>query len=233
MLNPSDSIVDWVLKTVPTMGAGWCPPGMLGIGIGGTAEKAMLLAKESLMEPIDIVDLKSRGPSNRLEEMRLELFDKVNALGIGAQGLGGLTTVLDIKIKDYPTHAANLPVAMIPNCAATRQLRCLRGKRNLRPLTNNENTTATSVRCSIQAEESAMSSLNSSRPAGPMATPKPRHIAEVVTGIQCRSEEHTSDLQSLMRPSYAVFCLQIKRNVTKDMVSHTHIVHTYKIPTLH
>src|SRR3546814_14881368 len=120
MLNPSDSIVDWVLKTVPTMGAGWCPPGMLGIGIGGTAEKAMLLAKESLMEPIDIVDLKSRGPSNRLEEMRLELFDKVNALGIGAQGLGGLTTVLDIKIKDYPTHAANLPVAMIPNCAATR-----------------------------------------------------------------------------------------------------------------
>ncbi len=120
MLNPSDSIVDWVLKTVPTMGAGWCPPGMLGIGIGGTAEKAMLLAKESLMEPIDIVDLKARGPSNRLEELRLELFDKVNALGIGAQGLGGLTTVLDIKIRDYPTHAANLPVAMIPNCAATR-----------------------------------------------------------------------------------------------------------------
>ena len=120
MLNPSDSIVDWVLKTVPTMGAGWCPPGMLGIGIGGTAEKAMLLAKEALMEPIDIVDLKARGASNRLEELRLELFDKVNALGIGAQGLGGLTTVLDIKIKDYPTHAANLPVAMIPNCAATR-----------------------------------------------------------------------------------------------------------------
>ncbi|GAA3919824.1 fumarate hydratase [Luteimonas lutimaris] len=120
MLNPSDSIVDWVLRTVPTMGAGWCPPGMLGIGIGGTAEKAMLLAKESLMEPIDIVDLKARGPSNRLEELRLELFDKVNALGIGAQGLGGLTTVLDIKIRDYPTHAANLPVAMIPNCAATR-----------------------------------------------------------------------------------------------------------------
>ena len=120
MLNPSDSIVDWVLKTVPTMGAGWCPPGMLGIGIGGTAEKAMLLAKESLMEPIDIVDLKARGPSNRLEEMRLEIFDGVNALGIGAQGLGGLTTVLDIKIKDYPTHAANLPVARIPNCAATR-----------------------------------------------------------------------------------------------------------------
>ncbi|MCW5580293.1 MAG: fumarate hydratase, partial [Luteimonas sp.] len=120
MLNPSDSIVDWVLKTVPTMGAGWCPPGMLGIGIGGTAEKAMLLAKESLMEPIDIVDLKARGPSNRLEELRIELFDKVNALGIGAQGLGGLTTVLDVKIRDYPTHAANLPVAMIPNCAATR-----------------------------------------------------------------------------------------------------------------
>src|SRR5690606_18941729 len=120
MLNPSDSIVDWVLKTVPTMGAGWCPPGMLGIGVGGTAEKAMLLAKESLMEPIDIVDLKARGPSNRLEELRLEIFDKVNALGIGAQGLGGLTTVLDVKIRDYPTPAANLPVAMIPNCAATR-----------------------------------------------------------------------------------------------------------------
>ena len=120
MLNPSDSVVDWVLKTVPTMGAGWCPPGMLGIGIGGTAEKAMLLAKESLMEPIDIVDLKARGPQNRVEELRIELFEKVNALGIGAQGLGGLTTVLDIKIKDYPTHAANLPVAMIPNCAATR-----------------------------------------------------------------------------------------------------------------
>jgi fumarate hydratase, class I len=120
MLNPSDSIVDWVLKTVPTMGAGWCPPGMLGIGIGGTAEKAMLLAKEALMEPIDIVDLQARGPSNRIEELRLELYEKVNALGIGAQGLGGLTTVLDIKIKDYPTHAANLPVALIPNCAATR-----------------------------------------------------------------------------------------------------------------
>lgn len=120
MLNPSDSIVDWVLKTVPTMGAGWCPPGMLGIGIGGTAEKAMLLAKESLMEPINITDLIARGPSNRAEELRLELYEKVNALGIGAQGLGGLTTVLDIKIKDFPTHAANLPVAMIPNCAATR-----------------------------------------------------------------------------------------------------------------
>ena len=120
MLNPSDSIVDWVLRTVPTMGAGWCPPGMLGIGIGGTAEKAMLLAKESLMEPIDITELQVRGASNRAEELRLELFDKVNALGIGAQGLGGLTTVLDVKVKDYPTHAANLPVAMIPNCAATR-----------------------------------------------------------------------------------------------------------------
>lgn len=120
MLNPSDSIVDWVLKTVPTMGAGWCPPGMLGIGIGGTAEKAMLLAKEALMEPIDITELQQRGASNRVEELRLELYEKVNALGIGAQGLGGLTTVLDIKIKDYPTHAANLPVALIPNCAATR-----------------------------------------------------------------------------------------------------------------
>jgi fumarate hydratase class I len=120
MLNPSDSIVDWVLKTVPTMGAGWCPPGMLGIGIGGTAEKAMLLAKEALMEPIDITDLQARGASNRAEELRLELYEKVNALGIGAQGLGGLTTVLDIKVRDYPTHAANLPIAMIPNCAATR-----------------------------------------------------------------------------------------------------------------
>ncbi len=122
MLNPSDSIVDWVLKTVPTMGAGWCPPGILGIGIGGTAEKAMLMAKESLMEPIDMQDLILRGPSNRLEELRLELYEKVNALGIGAQGLGGLTTVLDIKIKDYPTHAASLPLAMIPNCAATRHV---------------------------------------------------------------------------------------------------------------
>ena len=120
MLNPSDSVVDWVMKTVPTMGAGWCPPGMLGIGIGGTAEKAMLLAKEALMEPIDIQELVARGPSSRIEELRLELYEKVNALGIGAQGLGGLTTVLDIKIKDYPTHAANLPVALIPNCAATR-----------------------------------------------------------------------------------------------------------------
>ena len=120
MLNPSDSIVDWVVKTVPGMGAGWCPPGILGLGIGGTAEKAMLLAKESLLQPIDIQDLRARGPQNRIEELRLEIFDRVNDLGIGAQGLGGLTTVLDVKILDYPTHAANLPVAMIPNCAATR-----------------------------------------------------------------------------------------------------------------
>ncbi|EIJ36632.1 fumarate hydratase [Thiothrix nivea] len=120
MLNPSDSIVDWVLKTVPTMGAGWCPPGMLGIGIGGTAEKAAVLAKEVLMEPIDIQELIARGPQNRVEELRIELYEKVNQLGIGAQGLGGLTTVLDVKIKDYPTHAASLPVCMIPNCAATR-----------------------------------------------------------------------------------------------------------------
>src|SRR4051812_33894062 len=120
MLNPSDSIVDWVLKTVPTMGAGWCPPGMLGIGIGGSAEKAMVLAKEALMDSIDMHELKARGPSNRLEELRIELYDKVNALGIGAQGLGGLSTVLDVKILDYPTHAASLPVAIIPNCAATR-----------------------------------------------------------------------------------------------------------------
>ena len=122
MLNPSDSIVDWVLKTVPTMGAGWCPPGILGIGIGGTPEKAMLLAKESLMAPVDIHDLIALGPQNRVEELRLELYDKVNSLGIGAQGLGGLTTVLDVKILDYPTHAASLPVAMIPNCAATRHV---------------------------------------------------------------------------------------------------------------
>lgn len=120
MLNPSDSIVDWVLKTVPTMGAGWCPPGMLGIGIGGTAEKAMTLAKQSLMDPIDMQELIARGPKTKIEELRIELYRKVNALGIGAQGLGGLTTVLDIKILDYPTHAANLPIAMIPNCAATR-----------------------------------------------------------------------------------------------------------------
>ena len=120
MMNPSDSLVDWVMKTVPTMGAGWCPPGMLGIGVGGTAEKAMLLAKEVLMEPIDMHDLLARGPSSKLEELRIELFEKVNALGIGAQGLGGLTTVLDVKIATYPTHAAGKPVAMIPNCAATR-----------------------------------------------------------------------------------------------------------------
>jgi len=122
MLNPSDSIVDWVLKTVPTMGAGWCPPGILGIGIGGTAEKAMILAKQACMGSIDIQELIAQGASNALEELRLELYDKVNALGIGAQGLGGLTTVLDIKIKDYPTHAANKPVAIIPNCAATRHV---------------------------------------------------------------------------------------------------------------
>ncbi|RPH61809.1 MAG: fumarate hydratase, partial [Burkholderiales bacterium] len=120
MLNPSDSVVDWVMKTVPTMGAGWCPPGMLGIGIGGTAEKAVLMAKESLMEPIDMFDLLGRGPSSKLEELRIELYQKVNALGIGAQGLGGLSTVLDVKIAMYPTHAASKPVAMIPNCAATR-----------------------------------------------------------------------------------------------------------------
>ena len=120
MLNPSDSIVDWVLKTVPTMGAGWCPPGIIGIGIGGTADKAMILAKEALMEPIDIQELIARGPKNTAEELRIELYKKINALGIGAQGLGGLTTVLDVKVKDYPTHAANLPIAMIPNCAATR-----------------------------------------------------------------------------------------------------------------
>ena len=120
MLNPSDDIVDWVLKTVPTMGAGWCPPGMLGIGVGGTAEKAALLAKQALMDDIDMYELLQRGPSNKLEELRIELYEKVNALGIGAQGLGGLTTVLDVKIKTFPTHAASKPIAMIPNCAATR-----------------------------------------------------------------------------------------------------------------
>jgi fumarate hydratase class I len=120
MLNPSDDIVEWVLKTVPTMGAGWCPPGMLGIGVGGTAEKAALLAKQSLMDDIDMHELLQRGPANKLEELRIELYEKVNALGIGAQGLGGLTTVLDVKIKTFPTHAASKPIAMIPNCAATR-----------------------------------------------------------------------------------------------------------------
>ena len=120
MLNPSDSLVDWVLKTVPTMGAGWCPPGMLGIGIGGTAEHAMLMAKQSLMEDLDMSDLLARGPQDKTEELRVELYEKVNALGIGAQGLGGLTTVLDVKIMMHPTHAASKPVAMIPNCAATR-----------------------------------------------------------------------------------------------------------------
>lgn len=122
ILNPSDSLVDWVLETVPKMGAGWCPPGMLGIGVGGTAEKAMLMAKESLMHPIDIQDVIDRGPETAVEKLRVELYEKVNNLGIGAQGLGGLTTVLDVKIKDYPTHAASLPVAMIPNCAATRHI---------------------------------------------------------------------------------------------------------------
>jgi fumarate hydratase class I len=122
MLNPNDSIVDWILEVVPQMGAGWCPPGMLGIGIGGSAEKAMLLAKESLMAPIDMHELKEKGASNRIEELRLEIFEKVNNLGIGAQGLGGLATVLDVKILDYPTHAASLPVAIIPNCAATRHV---------------------------------------------------------------------------------------------------------------
>ena len=120
MLNPSDSVVDWILKVVPTMGAGWCPPGILGVGIGGTAEKAMVIAKESLLEPINIQELQQKGASNRAEQLRLELYEKVNKLGIGAQGLGGLTTVLDVKVKDFPSHAANKAVAVIPNCAATR-----------------------------------------------------------------------------------------------------------------
>ena len=122
VLNPSDSLAAWVERTVPTLGAGWCPPGMLGIGIGGTAEKAMLLAKEALMEPINIQELQARGPSSYLEELRLDIFERVNRLGIGAQGLGGLTTVVDVKLKQYPTHAASLPVGLIPNCAATRHV---------------------------------------------------------------------------------------------------------------
>ncbi len=122
MLNPGDDIVEWVLQSVEGMGAGWCPPGMLGIGIGGTAEKAVLLAKEALMQPMDMHELKARGAANRIEQLRIELYDKVNALGIGAQGLGGLTTVLDVRILDYPTHAASKPVAIIPNCAATRHI---------------------------------------------------------------------------------------------------------------
>ncbi len=122
VLNPSDSIVDWVLEQLPRMGAGWCPPGILGIGIGGSPEKALLMAKEALLDTIDIQELRARGPASRVEELRLELFDKANALGIGAQGLGGLTTVLDVKILDYPTHAASLPVGLIPNCAATRHI---------------------------------------------------------------------------------------------------------------
>lgn len=122
MLNPNDSIADWVVKTLPSMGAGWCPPGMLGIGVGGTAEKAAVLAKESLMDPVNIQELMDRGPQNSEEELRLEIFDRVNKLGIGAQGLGGLTTVVDVKINAVPTHAASLPVVMIPNCAATRHV---------------------------------------------------------------------------------------------------------------
>jgi fumarate hydratase class I len=122
MLNPSDNIVDFILGEIPKMGAGWCPPGVLGIGIGGTADKAMVMAKESLFETIDIQELKKRGPSSKIESLRVELYEKINRLGIGAQGLGGLTTVLDVKIKDYPTHAASLPVAIIPNCAANRHI---------------------------------------------------------------------------------------------------------------
>jgi fumarate hydratase class I len=121
-LNPSDSVVDWVLETVSKLGAGWCPPGMLGLGVGGSPEKAMILAKEALLEPIDMTDLLARGPSSKEEELRIELYEKVNALGIGAQGLGGLTTVVDVKIKTYPTHAASKPVGLIPQCAANRHL---------------------------------------------------------------------------------------------------------------
>ena len=122
VLQPDDNVTDWVLRTIPTMGAGWCPPGLIGIGVGGTAEKAMLLAKQSLMDPVDITEISEKSNPTNIEKLRLELFNKINSLGIGAQGLGGLTTVLDVKIKDYPTHAASQPVAMIPNCAATRHL---------------------------------------------------------------------------------------------------------------
>ena len=122
VLNPDDNLTDWVLKTIPTMGAGWCPPGMIGIGVGGTAEKAMLMAKSALMDPVDINQIKDKSNPTEIESLRIDLFNKINALGIGAQGLGGLTTVLDVKIQDYPTHAASLPVAMIPNCAATRHV---------------------------------------------------------------------------------------------------------------
>ena len=122
VLNPDDNLTDWVLKIIPTMGAGWCPPGMIGIGVGGTAEKAMLMAKSALMDPIDINQIKDKSNPTEIETLRIDLFNKINALGIGAQGLGGLTTVLDVKIQDYPTHAASLPVAMIPNCAATRHV---------------------------------------------------------------------------------------------------------------
>ena len=122
VLNPDDNLTDWVLRTIPTMGAGWCPPGMIGIGVGGTAEKAMSMAKASLMETIDINDIKAKKNQSDIEKLRIDLFEKINALGIGAQGLGGLTTVLDVKINDYPTHAASLPVAMIPNCASTRHV---------------------------------------------------------------------------------------------------------------
>ena len=122
VLQPDDNVTDWVLRTIPTMGAGWCPPGLIGIGVGGTAEKAMLLAKQSLMDPVDITEISEKSNPTNIEKLRLDLFSKINDLGIGAQGLGGLTTVLDVKIKDYPTHAASQPVAMIPNCAATRHL---------------------------------------------------------------------------------------------------------------
>ena len=122
VLNPNDNLTDWILKTIPTMGAGWCPPGIIGIGVGGTAEKAMLMAKSVLMDPIDINQIKDKSEHTEIETLRIDLFNKINELGIGAQGLGGLTTVLDVKIKDYPTHAASLPVAMIPNCAATRHV---------------------------------------------------------------------------------------------------------------
>ena len=148
MLNPSDSIVDWVLKTVPTMGAGWCPPGILGIGIGGTAEKAAVLAKQALMDPIDIHELRERGPVNRVEELRLEIMDAVNKLGIGAQGLGGLTTVMDVKIRDYPTHAASLPVAMIPRTTTPRSRRP--GENRIGPHPSGPVSTAAPTRCGAE-----------------------------------------------------------------------------------
>src|SRR5690349_22479753 len=198
MLNTSDSLVDWVIKTVPLMRAGWCPPGMLGIGIGGSAEKAMLLAKEALMEPIDMTELKARGPQTKTEELRIELHDKVNALGIGAQGLGGLSTVLDVKILEYPTHAASKPVAMIPNCAATRHVHFTldgSGPAQLEPPKLSD-WPKIDWKPAPDARRVNLDTLTPSE----VATWKPGESlllnGRMLTGRDARSEEHTSELQS-------------------------------------